>query len=243
MAKNTSVINLDPIDRKKKKGFLGRLLITRPHGGRKLVKSEPYGHYMFCGPQGSSKSVSALWYAEKLAKKYKKRKIKYYDAEKKQYIKYDTPPKVRLYSNVDIGNHIKKKEIFNAINAFDPYANEVRIVIIDEIQSYFPKDGAWDKETKELASKLIGLFSQLRKRNTYILSTAQVYGRLHKSLREQCLYMVNCKTKYNGKALNEFIPGDDIIADDLGRWSGDPKIIYTHGLPLNTYDSKKVIID
>lgn len=242
MSKQQSVITLDPIDSKRKKNWLERLLITRWSGGRSLIKSEPYGHYMFCGPQGSSKSVSSLWYAEWIRKRYKKRKIRYWDDDAQKYIKFDEPPKVKLYSNVDVGVHVEKKDLANRILSFDPYANEVRIVLIDEIHGYFPKEGNWDKETKALFNQLIPLFSQLRKRNTYVLSTAQVYGRLHKALREQCLYMINCKTSFRGRAVNEFIRGDDIIADELGRWSGNPSYIRVHGLPKSIYDSKKVII-
>lgn len=240
MARQQSLVSLDPIDRKKRKGIIGRLLITRWFGGKPVIKSEPYGHYMFCGPQGASKTASALWYAEKLAKKYKKRRIGYFDEVTGKFIKFKVPPKIKFYSNFGLGKPIKKTEIFNTIDAFDPYANEIRIVVLDEIHTYFPKDGG-DKETKKIRDDLIGIFSQLRKRNTFILSTAQIYGRLDKSLREQCLFMIDCKVSANKRLINEFIPQDDIICDDLGRWAGNPKYIYRHGLSKLVYDTKKII--
>lgn len=242
MPKNQTVVNLDPIDRKKKKGFIGRLLITRWQKGKPVLKSEPFGHYMFCGSQGSGKSVSVLWYANHLRKRYKRRKLKILDEKTEKYVKFDTTPKVLLYSNMGVGTPFNKREIFSLIDGFDPYANEVRIVLIDEIQAYFPK-GSIDKETKKIQDDLVAIFSQLRKRNTYILSTAQVYGRLEKSLREQCLFMINNKVNFKGKVVSEFIKGDDILCDDLGRWSGDPTTIYVHGLSGIKYDSKKVIRD
>lgn len=223
MTKSQSVISLDPIDRKKQKGFLGRLMVTRYAGGKKVQRSMPFGHYMFCGSQGSGKTSSALWYAEKLGKKYKKKGYK-----------------VELYSNFGVGREILKHKIFDTISNFDPYEKTVRIVILDEIHTYFPKNGG-DKETKQLTSDLVSIFSQLRKRNTFILSTAQVYGRLDKALREQCLYMIACKVSINNKLVNDFILGDDIICDDLGRWAGDPRFIYKHGLSKLEYDTKKVI--
>lgn len=222
MAKET-VINLDPIDRKRKKGFIARLLITRHAGGKKVKKTEPYGHYMFCGPQRQGKTASVLWYAEKLIKKYTRKKYK-----------------VRLYSNFGPGKNIVMKTLFNTIDKLDPYAKEVRIFMIDEIHTYFPKDGG-TREQKELADKLNVLFSQLGKRNTYILSTAQIYGRLDKKLREQCLYMVDCKISLSGKLINDFIPQGDILCDDLGRWAGNPKFIYKHGLSNMEYDTKRLI--
>lgn len=239
MAKET-IINLDPIDRKKKKGFIGRLLVTRYSGGKPVLKSDPFGHYMFCGPQGSGKFASLLWYGSHLRKRYKCRKLKYIDEVTGNYVKFKTPPLVKFYSNMGIGDDFDKTQIFDLIDKFDPYANEVRIVFIDEIQAYFPK-GSIDKQTKLIQADLVAIFSQLRKRNTYILSTAQVYGRLDKSLREQCLYMVNNRVNYKGKIVSEFIKGDDIICDDLGRWAGDPAFIYVHGLSDLKYDTKKVI--
>lgn len=249
MTKSTSVINLDPIDRakKKNKGIIGRFLITRYAPGKPVVKSEPYGHYMFCGAQGSGKSASSLWYAEKIAKKYKKRCIKYttHDDCDNRHLKcktqkFDTPPKIVLYSNIDIGRHIEKTKIFDTIASFDEYANEIRIVLLDEIHTYFPR-GSADKESNRLRDQLVSIFSQLRKRNTFILSTAQVYGRLDKSLREQCLFMIACKVSLGNKLINDFILGDDIICDELGRLAGNPRFIYKHGLAKSNYDTKKII--
>lgn len=223
MARQTSVISLDPIDRKKRTGIIGRFLITRWSGGKKIRKMHPYGHYMFCGAQGTGKTASALWYAQKLGKKY----------TRKGY-------KVKLYSNIGVGTYIDKLKIFDTINAFDPAEKEIRIVIIDEIHTYFPK-GTTDKNTQKIRDDLIAIFSQLRKRSTFILSTAQIYGRLDKSLREQCLYMIDCHVNINNKLVNEFIPEKDILCDDLGRWAGNPKYIYVHGLSTLKYDTKRII--
>lgn len=223
MPRKQTVISLDPIDRKKEKGFLGRLLVTRYGGGKPIKISEPYGHYLFSGSQGSGKTASALWYSEKLAKKYKKK-----------------GKSVEFFSNIGIGIAIDSNNLFDTINSLQPTDKEIRIVIIDEIHTYFPKDGM-SKKQKDQLHKMIALFSQLRKRSCFVLTTAQVYGRLEKSLREQCLYMVACKTTVSNKLCNDFIPGDDIICDDLGRWAGDPKFIYKHGLAKTVYDTKKII--
>lgn len=225
MSRTESVINLDPIDRRKKKdkGLLGRLLITRYGGGSPIRRMDNFGHYMFCGSQGSGKTSSAIWYAEKLARKYKRKHRS-----------------VAIYSNVGIGSPFKREELFDLIDSFTTDNKQVRIVLIDEIQTYFPR-GSVDKETAKLRDSLVAIFSQLRKRNTYVLSTAQVYGRLDKSLREQCLFMINCKVSLTNKLVNDFIPGDDIICDELGRWAGTPKFIYKHGLPKTNYDTRRVI--
>lgn len=236
MPKPQSVVSLDAIDRKKKLGVIGKLLITRWFGGKQVKKMQPFGHYMFCGPQGSGKTASALWYAEQLAKKYR------YPNWFKRKILRIKPRSVKLYSNIGVGHEINKNLIFETINAFNPHDTEIRIVILDEIHTYFPKGGA-DKETQKIRDDLIAIFSQLRKRSTFILSTAQIYGRLDKSLREQCLFMIDNHVNINGKIVSAFIPEKDILCDDLGRWAGNPKKIFIHGLSTLEYNTKKIIRD
>jgi len=239
MAKPTTVVSLDPIQQKKKLGMIGRLLITTYHGGKKPLKTLPFGHYMFCGEQRKGKSSSFIWYAEYLNKKLKKKRLRY-DVDG-ILVPFSEAPRVKLYSNIGLGKHFKRDEIFKLIDELDPYANEVRIFLIDEVHTYFPKEGT-TKEEKEMIAKLNAVFSQLGKRNCYVLSTAQVYGRLDKALREQCLYMVNCYIdKMGGNIVNEFIPQADILVDDLGRWAGKPKRIMKHGLPKLSYDTKRLI--
>jgi hypothetical protein len=225
--KSQSVVNLDPIDRSQKdqNKLIPRLLKTRPYGGKAIKPMDKFGHYLFVGKQGGGKTLSAIWYMEMLQAKYKKKRYR-----------------VDIFSNIGIGTPITNNELFKVVNQFDPYVKTVRIVLIDEIQTYYPRDTK-NRQILEQIDDLVGLFSQLRKRSTYILSTAQVYGRLNKSLREQCLYMVNCrKSKLTSRILNEFIEGDDVMCDDLGRWSGIPRRIYTHGLPKSKFDTKKVIV-
>lgn len=223
MARNQSVINLDPIDRKKKLGLIGRLLRTTWHGGKSVKKTPEFGHYMFCGQQRKGKTASVLWYAEKLNRKFKKKGYR-----------------VTLHSNFGVGKQFKKEELFDLIDKLDPYEKEVRIFLVDEIHTYFPK-GANDKKSTQLVNQLNAVFSQLGKRNCYVLSTAQIYGRLDKALREQCLYMVNCYININKRIVNEFIPQEDILCDELGRWAGRPKRIFIHGLSELTYDTKRLI--
>jgi len=240
MSRTESIISLDPIDRKKNTGIFGRLLITRWSGGRKVEKSEPFGHYMFCGPQRSGKTASSLWYAQVLTKKYNHKRIKYLDDRTLKFVKFKTPPNVKIWSNYGIGIPFKKEEIFTLIDKLDPYANEVRIFMVDEFHTYFPR-GSVRKEDQNMLTQLTAVFSQLAKRNVFVLSTTQVYGRLDKSLREQCLYMIDCRVNFQNKIVNDFILQDDIIADELGRWAGNPKFIRIHGLSRLHYDTKRLI--
>lgn len=231
MSKPTSVVSLDPIavNNKRSNGILSRLFKTRHYGGKGIKKEIPYGHYMFCGEQGAGKTASMLWYTERLAKQYKKRGWKI----------------DHIYSNFGVAENIDKATLFSTIYSLPPYPRDEKVlnfILIDEIQSYFPKDFS-DKSTRLLIGDLVGCFSQLRKRHCFVFSTAQVYGRLDKTLREQVLYMVNCrKSKISNRIVNDFIRGSDILCDDLGRWSGTPQKILVHGLSRIQYDSSRLIL-
>lgn len=227
MKKTQSVISLDPIDRSRKRepGIIGRAFMTRHFTGKGMSKTDEFGHYLFTGRQRSGKTVSCLWFYEFLKKRYEKKH-----------------KKVITFSNLGIGNPIFKLNLSSTIRDLKFNKDIVYIFIIDEIQSYFPKDTK-DQSTLRLIDELTGEFSQLGKRQIYVLSTAQIYGRVNKNLREQCLYMVSCRrSRISSKCVNDFIDGDDIICDDLGRWSGSPCKIYVHGLPKTKFDTHRMII-
>lgn len=228
MARPQSVVNLDPIDRRNKrnKGIIGRLFITKHFRGKGMAKTDAFGHYLFVGRQRSGKTVSMVWYADYLIRKYEKR--------------HKT---VHLFSNMGFGTPITKNTLSSRIKTLRYDPKVVYIICIDELQSYFPKDTK-DLETLKIIDELTGEFSQLGKRQIYVLSTAQIYGRVNKNLREQCLFMVNCRrSRITNKVVNDFIDGDDIICDDLGRWSGDAKFVYVHGLPKRQFDTHLLITE
>lgn len=227
MRRTQSVVTLDPIDRnnKRRSGIVGRFFKTRHFKGKGISVTDPFGHYLFVGRQRSGKTVSAIWYYEFLKARYEKK-----------------GKKVILFSNLGLGNPLFKVTLTDLIRNIKFDKNIVYIFIIDELQSYFPKDTK-DQNTLRLIDELTGEFSQLGKRQIYVLSTAQIYGRVNKNLREQCLYMVNCrKSRLTNKVVNDFIDGDDVLCDDLGRWSGEPVKIYVHGLPSSSFDTHRLIL-
>ena len=224
--KSQSVVSLDPIDRQRKKqdSVIGRFFKTRHYGGKRGLFPDPFGHYLFVGKQRMGKTASMIWYYDKLCRKYKKQ-----------------GKEVITYSNLGIGDELTMLTLHDLIVNITYDKNKVYFFLIDEIQSYFPKDTK-NKVLLDLIDRLTGDFSQLGKRQIYVLSTAQVYGRLNKNLREQCLYMVSCRrSMFTSRFVNDFIEGDDVLCDDLGRWSGIPKFILVHGLPKVSYDTHKLI--
>ena len=227
MRKVQSVVSLDPIDRSRKKnpGLISRFFMTRRFKGKPMKKTDGFGHYLFVGKQRSGKTVSAIWFRDYLIKKYTKKN-----------------KKVILFDNMKLSkNQVSKYDFSDTISMCTYLPDVVYIFLIDELQAWYPKDTK-DPETLQLIDKLTGQFSQLGKRQIYVLSTAQIYGRVNKNLREQCLYMVNCKPSYfRHRSLNEFIPGDDVMCDDLGRWSGVPEKIWIHGIPETRFDTHYMI--
>lgn len=204
--------------------MIGRFFKTRHYGGKRGKFPDEFGHYLFCGKQRMGKTASMIWYYDKLAKKYIKRK-----------------KTVVTFSNLGIGNELTMLSLHDLIVNIEYNPEKIYFFLIDEIQSYFPKDTK-NRVLLDMIDRLTGDFSQLGKRQIYVFSTSQVYGRLNKNLREQCLYMVDCRRSITNKFVNDFIPADDIMCDDLGRWSGIPKRILVHGLPKVSYDTHRLIV-
>lgn len=223
--KTQSVVNLDPIERSRKKqdGLIGRFFKTRHFGGKRATFPDPFGHYLFVGKQRMGKTASMIWYYDRLSNRYIRKGKKVY-----------------TFSNLGIGSPLTLSTLHSLIVDIEYNPDYVYFFLIDEIQSYFPKDTK-NRVLLDMIDRLTGDFSQLGKRQIYVFSTAQVYGRLNKNLREQCLYMIDCRRSFTGRFVNDFIEGDDVICDDLGRWSGIPKKIYVHGLSKIRYDTHRLI--
>lgn len=227
MKKPISVVPMDPIAQRNKKnpGVISRLLKTRHFRGKGMARTDAFGHYMFCGRQRSGKSVSFLWFYEYLKT--------YYEKKGKMVITLD---------NLGISkNPIYRNTLPYVFDKLQYDKDVVYFILVDEIQSWYSKEDK-SMETNKLVCDLASQMDQLGKRQIYLLSTAQVYGKLNKLLREQCLFMVHCRRSYiSNKVVNEFIDGDDILCDDLGRWSGYPTKIYVHGLPKTRFDTHRLI--
>ena len=188
--RSQSVVSLDPIDRSRKKqdSVISRFFKTRRYGGKRGNFPDPFGHYLFVGKQRMGKTASMIWYYEKLAKKYQKQ-----------------GKKVITFSNLGIGEKLTMQTLHSLIVNIEYNSNVVYFFLIDEIQSYFPKDTK-NKVLLDFIDQLTGDFSQLGKRQIYVFSTAQVYGRLNKNLREQCLYMIDCRRSlFSRKFVNDYM--------------------------------------
>lgn len=129
----------------------------------------PAGIWVFCGPQGSGKTLSAVQCLKKVCKAY---------------------PKAIVCTNMEI------KGINNKIIPFEDYSQlstlsngiEGIIFFLDEVHVL------WNSlESKEIPVSEMACFCQMRKDRRVIIGTAQVKNRIAKPIREQLQYIIECK--------------------------------------------------
>lgn len=132
----------------------------------------PSGIWVFCGPQGSGKTLSAVQCLKKICKEY---------------------PKAWVVTNLDI------KGIENKIIPFVDYEQLVSldngingiIFFLDELHIL------WNSlESKDIPISEMACFCQMRKNRRVIIGTSQVYGRIAKPIREQLQYVIDCRNYF-----------------------------------------------
>lgn len=157
---------------------------------------DPDGIMVFCGPQGSGKTLSAVQYVIKLAHEY---------------------PNMILVSNVKIDpdqlNGIQQYQ-YTGLTDFSKYSNGYAgvVYLIDEIQIEFNS-----LESKNIDPSVITEIAQQRKQRKHIVGTSQVFGRIAKPFREQFKYAVICKCFGGFFQLNKFFKGEECVVDDDGN--------------------------
>lgn len=128
----------------------------------------PAGIWVFCGPQGSGKTLSCVQTLKEMLKEY---------------------PKAMVVSNLDIKgldrpyipftDYSQLKELSNGTNGI--------IFVLDEIHIL------WNSlESKEIPISEMACFCQMRKDRRVILATSQKYNRIAKPIREQLQYVIDC---------------------------------------------------
>lgn len=129
----------------------------------------PAGIWVFCGPQGSGKTLSAVQTLKAMLKDY---------------------PKAVVCSNIDIKGLDRETIPFTDYKQLSELDNGIQGVIffLDEIHVL------WNSlESKEIPISEMACFCQMRKNRRVIIGTSQVYGRIAKPIREQLQYIVDCK--------------------------------------------------
>lgn len=129
----------------------------------------PDGIWVFCGPQGSGKTLSAVQTARKMADEY---------------------PEAKVISNVDFTlSDGAKPYPFTDYAQLSSEDNGIAglIFVLDEIHVL------WNSlESKSIPISDMSALCQMRKSRRVILGTSQVYGRIAKPIREQLKYVITC---------------------------------------------------
>lgn len=152
----------------RKRNIFVRLFFDFPRAlARDFYNRDPdamkiHGIYMFCGEQGSGKTIAAIHFLREQLQRY---------------------PKIKIKSNISIdfqdGKITHWQEILNSNNG-----KIGEIDFIDEVQNWFSSN-----ESKNFPVEMLSEVTQQRKQHKVIVGTSQVFTRMSKPLREQTKYL------------------------------------------------------
>lgn len=157
-----------------------------------------YGLHMFCGRQGSGKTIS-LVYNLKILK--------------------ETYPKMIIATNMDYRHQDGSISCGDDILQYNNGEFGTAIVI-DEIQTWFSS-----LDSKNFPPELLNEVSQQRKQRKCILGTAQVFSRIAKPIREQTTF-VHCPFTVLGCLTFVRVYDADMWDDNERKFLGFPKKMY-----------------
>lgn len=142
---------------------------------------DPAGIIVFCGAQGSGKTLSAVKLAKSILKEY---------------------PKAQICSNLIINGLDRDIIPFTDYAQLQQLSNAEKgiVFLIDEIHVL------WNSlESKDIPISEMAIFSQMRKDRRVIIGTSQVYSRIAKPIREQLHLVVKCRSILKYIQVNELI--------------------------------------
>ena len=153
---------------------------------------EPEGILVFCGWQGSGKTISAVNYISQLTYVY---------------------PKAIVVTNTELTNLNPATKVieYDGMNSLTEINNGEFGVIyfIDEIQLEYNS-----LESKNIPIEVFVEIAQQRKQRKHIVGTSQVYQRLAKPFREQIRWIVACQNFLGCIQYNRLIDGQTCTEKD-----------------------------
>ena len=160
---------------------------------------EPSGIWVYCGSQGSGKSLSATKTLKSLCKEY---------------------PKALVCSNMSISGLDRDIIPFTQYEQLSEITNGIYgvIYLIDEIHVL------WNSlESKNIPISEMAIFAQMRKDRRVILGTSQVYSRIAKPIREQLKYVIKCRNVCKYLQINQVIDpnADGYTGEKDGELEGE----------------------
>ncbi|MCM1233377.1 MAG: hypothetical protein NC489_24945 [Ruminococcus flavefaciens] len=204
----------------KRKNFFYRFFIEAP---RRVIldifERDPeffryQGLHVFCGEQGSGKTIALVEFMMRIQEEY---------------------PKCRCITNL---GYKYENDMLNEWQQLLTYNNGIRGVVvgIDEIQNWFSSG------RNTLPESMLEVVTQNRKNRRIILATSQVFTRMAKGLREQCtliyepVTLAGCITWV--KVRKPILDSDGNVIEKKRR--GSYFFVHTEKL-RNAYDTYKVI--
>lgn len=182
---------------------------------------DPDGILVFCGDQGTGKTISAVQYILNLCELY---------------------PNVKVCANfkIKLPEHIDFYP-WTGVRCFDEIRNGYAGVIyaLDEIHLLFNS-----LESKKLDTSIFETISQQRKQRKHIVGTSQVFTRIAKPFREQFKYAVACNKYMDCAQWNTILDAKKVKIEDDGTviGSGMKKYFFFHTPELyDSYDTYEVV--
>lgn len=151
----------------------------------------PEGITVFCGSQGSGKTLSAVQLIQQLSKDY---------------------PNALFVTNTKVKDIPNKTILCESANDMVEKLVDVSngekgvIYFIDEIQTLLNS-----LQSKDIPIEVITELSQQRRQRKIIVGTSQVYTRMAKPLREQVKNIIICKKFFGFLQFNRFIDGESTV--------------------------------
>lgn len=159
-----------------------------------IKKFKPFGLWMYCGEQGSGKTIGMVEQLEQWRVEY---------------------PKARICTNFDYIHETDKlrslQDLFSIRNGEDGV-----IFAIDELQNEFSSN-----LSKNFPENLLSVITMQRKQRIVILASSQVFTRVAKPLREQTFFVIDCRTFmgrwtrlrcFNASDYNSIIDKSDFVS-------------------------------
>lgn len=175
----------------------------------------PSGIWVFCGPQGSGKTLSAVQCLKRMCAEY---------------------PKAIVCTNLDIKGIENKTIYFTDYEQLKTLDNGIEGIIffLDELHIL------WNSlESKDVPISEMACFCQMRKNRRVIIGTSQVYSRIAKPIREQLQYAIDCKNFFGLLQFNTILdPSESIEKNGVLEAKIVGKKFWFHRPELyNSYDT------
>lgn len=175
----------------------------------------PAGIWVFCGPQGSGKTLSAVQCLQKMCAKY---------------------PKAIVCTNLEVRGIENKIIPFTDYSQLSELDNGIEgiIFLLDEIHVL------WNSlESKDIPISEMACFCQMRKSRRVIIGTSQVYSRIAKPIREQLQYAITCTNFFGLLQVNTVLdPSEGIERNGVVEAKRVTTKLWFHNPELyNSYDT------